>query len=195
MLDAAAFRPAALDVEWHGTWTPRDADGAAAVAELPPLSRLLLTTDGTVTTALATIADEPVAVRLLGQQMVAIDGDDAELALWAGANVLDRRVVLHGAASARPLLYGATRIVPHRLPREARDMLLGGDVAIGLVLRALELETFRIPLSIGIKPASDAAAAQLGTGPMCVRRYAITRAGRPVMIVREEFPADGFGAA
>jgi chorismate-pyruvate lyase len=195
MLAAAALRPATAGVQWNGTWAPRDADGAAAVAELPAIARLLLTTDGTVTTALASIADEPVGVRLLAQHAVAIDADDAELAARAGADVLERRVVLHGACSGTPLLYGTSRVVLHRLPSAARAMLLGGDVAIGLVLRALELETFRVPLSAGIGPAGDEAAAQLGSGLACFRRYAINHAGRPLMIVHEEFPADGFGAA
>jgi chorismate-pyruvate lyase len=194
-MPAAALRPAAsLGVEWRGSWAPQEADEAARVAELPALQRLLLTTDGTVTTALATIVDEPVAVRMLSQDAVAIADDDADLALWAGANVLERRVLLHGAHSDTPLLYAASRIVPHRLPRPARDALLYGEIAIGLVLRTHEIETFRVPLSVGIKPAGDDAAAHLGHGLMCWRTYAINANGRPVMIVHEQFPAAGFVA-
>lgn len=195
MLDAPASRPAAqLGVHWHGSWAPRDADAIAAVAALPALQRLLLTTDGTLTTALETIAGEPVGIRDVAQDIVAIPADDHDLALWAGGKVLDRRVLLHGSASGTPLVYGASRIVTHRLPRPARDELLAGGAAIGLVLRAHEIETFRVPLRLGIGPASDAAAAHLGRGPMCHRSYAIRADGRPLMIVREEFPATGLGA-
>ena len=197
MLDAIAIRPAPPNagVHWHGSWTPREADERASVARLPALQRLLLTLDGTVTTALATIAGEPVAVKMLSQEVVALAQDDAELALWAGGNVLDRRVLLHGADSGTPLLYGASRIVAHRLPRPARDALVAGGVAIGLVLRAHEIETFRTPLSVGVAPASEAAAAHLGPGLMCQRTYAIRSQGRPLMIVHEEFPAAGFDGA
>ena len=195
MLDATAIRPAAFGVEWRRSWAPRDADAVAAVAALPALLLLLLTTDGTVTTALATLAGEPVAVDVLGQRTVAIAGDDHDLELWAGGNVLERRVLLRRAASGTPLLYGASRIVPHRLARPARDALLAGETAIGLVVREHEIETFRAPLTVGIGPASDDAAVYLGAGVMCRRTYAIRAQGRPLMIVHEELPAHGFGAA
>jgi chorismate-pyruvate lyase len=194
MLQATANSPALAGVRWHGSWSPCEAAEAARVEQLPALQRLLLTTDGTVTTALAAIAGEPVAVRTLSQAVVALDEDDERLALWKGGNVLERRVLLHGADSGTPLLFGASRIVGHRLPRAARDALLAGGVAIGLILRAHELETFRVPLSVGVGPAGTEAAAHLGHGLTCQRTYAIRAQGRPLMIVHEEFPAAGFGA-
>jgi chorismate-pyruvate lyase len=195
MLDATAIRSAPAGVQWHGSWAPREADEAARVEQLPALQRMLLTTDGTVTTALAAVAGEPVGVRMLAQEVVTLDDDDEQLALWAGAKVLERRVLLHGADSGTPLLYGASRIVAHRLPRAARDALVAGGVAIGLVLRGQEIETFRDPLSVGVAPASAAAAVHLGPGLMCRRTYAIRAQGRPLMIVHEEFPAAGFEGA
>ncbi len=195
MLDATATRFAAAGIEWRGSWAPREADDVARVVELPTVQRLLLTTDGTVTTALATVVDEPVAVRMLWQHTVALAADDEQLDLWAGGEVLERRVLLHRAGSGAPLLYGASRIVAHRLPRAAREQLLAGTVAIGVVLRSHRIETFRAPLAVGLGPASDGAAAQLGDGQMCHRTYAINAAGRPLMIVHEEFPAAGFDGA
>lgn len=189
---ATAIRPARHGIAWHGSWTPSVAHELAAVAELPALERLLLTIDGTVTTALQTLAGEPVGVHTLGLETVTID-DDEELALRQGAEVLERRVLLRGAATGAPLLYGASRIVLHRLPRAAREDLLAGTIAIGVVLRAHEIETFRAPLRIGILPASDAAAEHLGPGRMCSRRYAIVAGGRPAMIVDEQFPLAGLG--
>ncbi len=194
MLDATAIRPAPAGVHWQGSWTPLEADERALVALLPAAQRLLLTTDGTVTPALATIAGEPVAVRTLAQDVVALDEDDERLALWKGGKVLDRRVLLYGAESGTPLLYGASQIVAHRVPRPARDALVLGTTAIGLVLRAHEIETFRVPLSVGVGPASDEAAVHLGPGLVCQRTYAIRSQGRPLMIVHEQFPATGFGA-
>jgi chorismate-pyruvate lyase len=181
-------------VAWHGSWSPCRAVEVARVADLPVLQRLLLTTDGTVTTALSTIVGEPIGVHTLDQRTAVLARDDDELALAAGEPVLERSVLLHGATSGTPLLFGASRIVSHRLPRGARDALLGGGVAIGLVLRSYELETFRVPLSIGVRPACEAATPHLGSGLMCWRRYAIHAGGRPLMIVDEQFPAAGFGA-
>jgi beta-ribofuranosylaminobenzene 5'-phosphate synthase len=195
MVGAVDGLPASQDVEWHGAWTPSRADDAARVAELAVAQRLLLTTDGTVTTALATLLDEPIGVRVVGQRTTALVEDDDELSLWAGGEVLERRVVLHGVESHTPLLYGASRIVAQRLPRPARDALIDADVAIGLVLRTHRIETFRTPLSVGVKWASEDAAAQLGVALMCWRTYAIHAGRRPLMIVHEQFPAAGFGAA
>jgi chorismate-pyruvate lyase len=183
------------DVQWQDTWSPTRDDEAARVAQLPALQRLLLTTDGTMTTALAMLAGEPIGVRLLYQDTTVLAQDDDELSLCAGGEVLERRVLLHGAESGIPLLLGASRIVARRLPRAARAALIGGDVPIGLVLRTHEIETFRAPLSLGVKPASEEAARHLGAAPMCWRRYLIKTANRPLMSVDEQFPAAGFTAS
>ena len=194
MPTAICQRPQSPGVQWHGTWAPHRATQAATVAGLPILQRMLLTTDGTVTTALATLMGESIGVRTLEQRTAALVHDDDELDLGAGERVLERRVLLHGAQSGTPLLYGASRIVSHRLPAGARDALLGGGVAIGVVLRSYELETLRIPLSVGLRRAGESAAEHLGGGLMCWRRYAINAGGRALMIVDEQFPAAGFGA-
>jgi chorismate-pyruvate lyase len=187
-------RSKSLGVEWRGSWSPRCPVEAASLARLPVLQRLLLTTDGTVTTALATLAGEPIGVRMLDQRTAVLAHDDGELALLAGESVIERRALLHGAQSGTPLLYGASRIVPQRLPRGVRDALVDGGVAIGVVLRAHELETFRVPLRVGVLAASDGAVPHLGSGLMCRRRYAINAGGKALMVIDEQFPFAGFGA-
>jgi chorismate-pyruvate lyase len=182
-------------VEWQDTWSPTRELEAARVAQLPALQRLLLTTDGTMTTALSMLVGEPIGVRLLHQHTIVLAQDDDELSLSAGDEVLERRALLHGAESGIPLLLGVSRIVANRLPPAARAALIGGDVAIGIVLRTHEVETFRAPLGIGVKPASDEAARHLGAAPMCWRRYLIKAGKRPLMSVYEQFPAAGFGAS
>ena len=185
-------RPRSVGVEWQGSWSPRRPVEQASLARLPVVQRLLLTTDGTVTAALAALMCEPVEVRILDQRTAVLADDDEELVLEAGATVVDRTVLLCGAQTGTPLLYGASRIVSRRLPRVARDALIDGGNAIGLVLRACELETFRAPLRVGVQLASEGAALHLGAGLMCRRRYAINAGGQALMIVDEQFPADGF---
>jgi chorismate-pyruvate lyase len=184
-----------VGVEWQDSWSPTRDHEAARVAELPALQRLLLTMDGTMTSALATLAGEPIGVRLLGQHTTVLAQDDEELSLACGGEVLQRRVVLHGVRSGTPLLLGVSRIVAHRLPPAARAALAGGDVAIGLVLRTHEIETFRAPLGIGVRPPSEEAARHLGRDLMCWRRYLIKAGKRPLMSVDEQFPAAGFAAS
>jgi chorismate-pyruvate lyase len=182
-------------VEWQHTWTPSQPHDSEFVQRLPALQRLLLTTDGNVTTALGTVISEPVGVWLLDQRPRTLDYDDYELQLQAGCEMLLRRVLLYGSRSGTPLLLGSSRIAFGRLPNGALEALLDGEVPIGLVLRTHHIETFRAPLSIGVKPATGDAAALLGTGLMCRRTYAIESGRLPLMVVDEQFRADGFAEA
>jgi chorismate-pyruvate lyase len=180
---------------WSGSWTPSKHADRELVARLPAPQRMLLTTDGTVTTALGTLAGEPVGVWRLGQELETLEHDDDELALPAGRKALVRRVVLYGADSRSPLLFGNSRIALGRLSSDARRALLTTDAAIGVVLRERRVETFRAPLSVGVMPASADAATMLGDGLMCRRTYAIQSGGVPLMVVDEQFPAAGFAPA
>jgi beta-ribofuranosylaminobenzene 5'-phosphate synthase len=179
-------------VEWQHSWTPSQAHDSELVQRLPALQRLLLTTDGTVTTALGTVVSEPVGVWLLDQQLHTLAYDDHELWLQAGCDTLLRRVLLYGSRSGTALLFGCSRIALGRLPSGALQALLDGDVPIGLALRTHRIETFRAPLSIGVGPATGDAAALLGAGLMCRRRYTIESGGLPLMVIDEQFRAAGF---
>ena len=180
-------------VAWHGSWSPVGAADTARVADLPAVQRLLLTTDGALTPLLETLLGEPIAVRVLDQSETVARDPDLELALFAGARIVERRVLLSGAHAQTPLVFASSRIALDRLaPRVAADLVDGGG-AIGLVLRAHAVETYRVALRIGIGPASAGAAAWLGDTTTCRRRYAIRSGGRPLMLVDEQFPAAGFG--
>lgn len=156
---------------------------------LPPFQRLLLSNDGTTTTALAAYHGEPLGIQLLGQEVVALTEPDASLKLAAGERALDRRVLLRGERSGAPVLYGQSRVALDRLSPEVQAELLAGDAPIGLVLRGHRLETFRAPLDVGVRPGRDEVAAHLGGGLLCFKTYAIIAGGWPVMVVHEEFPA------
>jgi chorismate-pyruvate lyase len=191
---APAAETGAPGTSWRGSWTPSRPRDAQLLRGLPASQRLLLTTDGTLTAALATLLDEPIAVWRLGDELVTLEHDDDALALAAARRVLVRTVLLYGAGSRTPLLFGCSRIALGRLPGEVRRALLRTDAPIGLVLREHRIETFRSPLQVGIVPATADAAALLGDGLMCRRTYAIASAGAPLMVVDEQFPARGFGA-
>ena len=183
------IRPEPFELEWRGSWSPRDPVQAARLARLPVLQRLLMTMDGTVTTALETLVGERICVRTLDQREAMLAFDDDELELRAGESVIERRVVLHGAQSGTALLYGASRIVARRLSHAAGAALTDGDVAIGIILQSNRLETLRTPLRIGLGPATDDAVPHLGSGFMCRRRYAIHSGGQVLMVIDEQFPA------
>jgi hypothetical protein len=109
MRTACGFRESL--VEWQDTWSPTREHETRRVAALLALQRLLLTTDGTTTAALAMLLGEPIGVRLLCQHTTVLAQDDDELSLCAGDEVLDRRALLHGAESGTPLpRWGSGRV-------------------------------------------------------------------------------------
>jgi chorismate-pyruvate lyase len=77
--------------------------------DLPAVQRLLLSTDGTMTTALAAYHGETIGVRLLGQDIVTLPEPDATLELFAGERVLARRALLVGKCSGTSFCYGRSR--------------------------------------------------------------------------------------
>lgn len=166
---------------------PGPLESAEWLNALPPLQRLLLSTDGTMTTALAAYHGEPIDIQLLSQHVVALSERDATLQLPAGGRVLWRRVLLYGRHSAARLLYGRSRVALDRLSQEVQAELLEGDAPIGLVLRQRRLETFRSLLDLDLRPASAEVARHLGVGLVCSKTYAIIAGGRPLMVVHEEF--------
>jgi chorismate-pyruvate lyase len=157
-------------------------------ADLTPLQRFLLATDGTVTPALVAYLGEPVAVRLLRQATVTLTRTDDELEVCAGQPVLERSIVLYGQQTGTIALYADSRIALDRLSTPVRNDLLGGEMPIGLVLRSNRVETFRDWLGEGLRPATPEVAAHIGPRDVCWRTYAIVSGGHPLMVVHEEFP-------
>jgi chorismate-pyruvate lyase len=162
---------------------------------LPATQRFLLSTDGTMTTALAAYHGERVDIRLLGQEVLTLDEPDTTLELASGERILVRRALLVGTRSGASLLYGYSRVALDRLSPEVRAELLAGEAPIGLVLRDHRLETFRALLDLGVRSGRGEVAAHLGSGPLCFKTYAIFAGGRPLMVVHEEFPTADRGEA
>ena len=155
---------------------------------LPSLPlRMLLTTDGTVTSLLEGSVGAQVAVDTLTNAV-----DDA------GARSLRRTAVLRLADSGRPLLRATSVLAVDRLPTAARTALLAGEEPIGSVLRAARLETRRelAPYREDTATAEDAAALGVEVGsPVFERTYRIVSFSRELAVVTERVPATLFDAA
>ena len=155
---------------------------------LPSLPlRMLLTTDGTVTSLLEASFGAPVAVDTLTNAV-----DDA------GARSLRRTAVLRLTDSGRPLLRATSVLAVDRLPTAARTALLAGEEPIGSVLRAARLETRRelAPYREDTATAEDAAALGVEIGsPIFERTYRIVSFSRELAVVTERVPATLFDAA
>lgn len=154
---------------------------------LPSLPlRMLLTTDGSVTTLLEASFRAPIAV-----ETITNTGDGVR------SRSLRRTAVLRLAADGRPLLRARSVLAVDRLPEAARTALLEGDAPIGAVLRDARIETRRElgPYAEDAATAEDAAALGVAVGsPVFERTYRIVSFSRQLAVVTERVPASLFDA-
>lgn len=167
-------------------------------AGLSPVLRALLTTDGTVTEALAAFYGEEVGVEVLSQGYRDYEGRaNRELEATVGTRMLERTIALVGRDSGRRYAAAWSRIVPGLLPPGLQEGLLAEREPLGKLMLVHRLETFREIVACGRCAAGAApylgprCAAALGLAPEAGtvwRTYRVTSGGRPVMSITEYFP-------
>lgn len=161
---------------------------------MTPFQRILLGTDGTVTTLLEAFADEPIEAVKLSHAFGMSTGDDTVLDIPLDTRVLRRRVVLRGGRTHRNLLYAEAVVVADRAAPDLLDALFHTDAPIGRLLAEQRTETFREVLLVDREPAG-ACALHFGIDPraeVVFRTYRIVSDGRPLMLITEKFPLERF---
>ena len=113
---------------WPGVMGP-SGDGPQ-VARLSTIQRILLATDGTVTSVLEAYAGEPMALVKLSQRLVK-PPPATPLQLTAREQVMARTILLEGKTTATAFLYAQSLVVPQRLHPRLRHELVTGDEPIG----------------------------------------------------------------
>ena len=164
--------------------------GDVDFAELSPLLRALLVTDGTVTKLIEAWALEPVTVRRLGQYGKSLESANDLLGLEAGEEILVRSVMLIGEGSQRLYVFAESLIVPGNLPLPMRESLYNETGGLGKILFDSGLETRREGLWYGRgRPAEiPQPVADLHAGRFITRSYRIIAGGLPLMMITERFP-------
>jgi beta-ribofuranosylaminobenzene 5'-phosphate synthase len=162
---------------------------------LTPHQTILLLTDGSVTTLLEAISGEDVSVTTLSQ-VVARAGIDvaAALEIETGEMVNHRTVVLNNSRTGEALVYAVSYTPLFRLEPGFTDDLMRADIPIGKILKKHAIESRREILTIGVRGSDTTITRVLGNrpGPFLFRRYKIIRAGKPLMLIEEFFPASAF---
>jgi chorismate-pyruvate lyase len=138
--------------------------------------RMLLRTDGSVTSLLEAAFDAPVEVELVANLVDHRLPTPVELELEPGRPVLWRQVVLHVAD--RPALRASSVLALDRLDTRACTKLLDGEEPIGRILA--RLETRRELLALTEEDGEYE------------RVSRIIGAGRPLAVVTERIPASIF---
>jgi chorismate-pyruvate lyase len=167
---------------------------AVAAADLSPLQRALLVTDGTVTTLLAAWALEPVNVQPLGQRAITLAADGPPAAGWLeappGSALIERAVVLEGGTSRRLFAYAESLICADRLPVALRSGLESGRLSLGQLLLMPGLQSRREGLWYGRERPAHLPPAVAARAPaeFLARTYRVTSGTRPLMVITERFP-------
>ena len=158
---------------------------------LDPLLRLLLTSDGTLSTALHAICLSPIRVQIIRQETIQMDSDTAEfLSVEPGTKALIRDVWLW--ARDQKLVHASSVILTEGLSRSIVQALLENQKPLGPLLNDSGLPIIRDRLQIG-RITDPAVIETLGlgkrsaTGQVWKRRYRISLGGKLTAFIRETF--------
>ena len=150
---------------------------------LPPILRVLLLTDGTVTHSLAAYFAEDIQVNCLSQVQV-------------GDEVIEREVMLVGELSGTEYAHAHSTIHTHLLDHEMRRRLDSGQAGIGELLNANNRETFReitrIHYCHDLPGRPDPFKASTPGSQVIARDYRIHTQQRPLILITEEFPVASY---
>lgn len=201
LFQQSGFAPEIKGVDWE---------------KLPPIVRLLMSADGTVTKSLEAFFWEPVRVLKTYQSEIqapiydTCSGDhtrsgnngylsDNQLSSNKNCSGLEvfardeplwlRQVQLQGARSGRVYAQAESFIAHKLLPSRLRTDLEQGELGIGGLVRELNLETYREITVVGQVPQVNSEAA---VPEKVWRTYSIYYRGRVLMQITETFNVEAF---
>jgi len=166
------------------------------VGRLSPVQKMLLGTDGSVTSLLEVVTGSPVEIETLVQRVVPADEAVArELQINPGEEVNFRIVLLKKADSREALVYAVSHTPLKRLESKIKDDLTKADIPIGVILKKHRIESRRDITSTAFLSADPEHCRAFGVFAreiMLTRSYQIIRHGRPLIAIKETFPYNSF---
>jgi chorismate--pyruvate lyase len=163
--------------------------GNIGLAEMEPLLRGLLFTDGTVTRTLEVQGLSRVSVEVVDQTETTVSGKTARhLKVPPDTETVRRRVLIGTRDSATPIIWAESHIVPNRLPPRFLRVLRGAPDGIGESLQRVELESWRDLLWFGLD--SHPKWSNVDTpmpSSVITRVYRVITGGWPALLISESF--------
>lgn len=153
-------------------------DFALELATLPPFLRVLLTTDGTVTSSLQAFFWEQIAVDTLSQAETVLEDDCVAINARKGDCVTLRQVQLRGCDSDNIYVQAKSLIRLDVLPETIVAEIVARKLGVGELLRDCGLETYRQILAMGHDDSAQTV----------WRSYRIAMANQPFIHITEHFP-------
>lgn len=153
---------------------------------LTTLQKVLLSSDGTMTSLLEALTGEKIRIQNIDQQVVR-DGPSS-LQLPHRARILKRTVVLGGKHAS--YVVADSLLVLDRLPSKIQQDLIAGDELIGRLLMRYKVETFREILTCGLEPAG-LIGKHFGLAPtteILSRTSLVHHLSKPLGLITERFP-------
>ena len=164
-------------------------------ARLSKAQRLLLLTDGSVTTLLEVLTGKPVVVKTLVQQVVKADAETAAaLDLEDGDSVNYRVVILKNDDEDQALIYAESYTPVARLQKEFRHDLMKADIPIGRIMAQQHIESrreIRRIETVRNEELSDLFGVPPHV-PLLSRTYDIISHGMVLIRIIETFPSTSF---
>jgi chorismate-pyruvate lyase len=163
------------------------------MADLPPILRAVVATDGTVTRLLEAYFWKPLYVRVMRQDFIRADPFESGVE----EEVVSREVMI-GFPGGRVLLWAKSfillRALEPSLVKALREESAEERIGIGALLRRGHVETYREHCSLEIKTAGELAS-KLETepdDPVVERVYRVHRDQQPFIELTETFPVGAY---
>ncbi len=160
------------------------------VGKLSSAQKILLTTDGSVTTILDVIEGH-VTIETLEQKFIPADNEMAQLLDIEEGDTVNYRVVV--IRTTEPLIYAISLIPVTRLENNFKEDLIGADIPIGRILRKHNIESRREIKSVYHEEQnSEMAEIFKINSPMLTRTYNIIHNNEILIWLLETFPYANF---
>jgi beta-ribofuranosylaminobenzene 5'-phosphate synthase len=167
-----------------------------AVGKLSPVQKMLLGTDGSVTTLLEVITGSLIEIETLEQKILPADETVAqELSINPGDDINYRIVKLKRVDNGETLIYAVSHTPIERVEPDFKDDLTKADIPIGVILKKYRIESRRDIINASTQQADKMMSQVFDIFPMELllsRDYRIVRNGKPLIAIKETFPLNSF---
>ncbi|MBM4240390.1 MAG: DUF98 domain-containing protein [Euryarchaeota archaeon] len=160
------------------------------VGKLSSAQKILLITDGSVTTILDVLKG-PVNIKTLIQEFRKADTKIADELGIAKGDTVNYRIVVIG--HKEPLIHAVSLIPVNRPNNNFKEDLIRANIPIGRILKKYNIEARREIMHIGVEEPSEELIQIFNTNsPMLTRTYNIIHKDKVLIRIKETFPKSLF---
>ncbi|MGC9517018.1 MAG: chorismate pyruvate-lyase family protein [Methanomicrobiales archaeon] len=157
------------------------------VGQLSNTQKILLATDGSVTTILDVLDGGKINIKTTTQEFQKADENIANLLGISKGDTINYRVVIIGRN--KPLIHAVSYIPVKRLNNNFKEDLIRADIPIGRILKKYNIESRREIKSIGIENSTPELKDIFNTDSiMITRTYNIIHKDSVLIRIKETFP-------